>query len=80
MTGRRERSLYPWSVLILLPPSEGKDVPRRGRPLDLADLSFPDLTGARSRVLDKIGEGMRRFPTLNMEGLAPSPETEAKPA
>ena len=30
-------------MLILLPPSEGKDVPRRGRPLDLSDLSFPDL-------------------------------------
>jgi glycerol-3-phosphate acyltransferase PlsX len=35
---------------------------------------------ARSRVLDKIGEGMRRFPTLNIEGPSPSPETEAKPA
>lgn len=35
---------------------------------------------ARSRVLDKIGEGMRRFPTLNIEGPAPGPETEAKPA
>jgi glycerol-3-phosphate acyltransferase PlsX len=32
---------------------------------------------ARSRVLDKIGEGMRRFPTLNIEGPVPSPETEA---
>jgi uncharacterized protein len=41
-------------VLILLPPSEGKDVPRRGRPLDLPDLSFPELTGARDRVLDSL--------------------------
>jgi uncharacterized protein len=41
-------------VLILLPPSEGKDVPRRGRPLDLPDLSFPELTGARDRVLDAL--------------------------
>jgi len=38
-------------VLILLPPSEGKGAARRGKPLDLADLSFPDLTAARERVL-----------------------------
>jgi uncharacterized protein len=47
-------TLYPWPVLILLPPSEGKDVPRRGRPLDLPDLSFPELTGARDRVLGSL--------------------------
>jgi cytoplasmic iron level regulating protein YaaA (DUF328/UPF0246 family) len=41
-------------VLILLPPSEAKDVPRRGRPLDLSDLSFPELTEARERVLDAV--------------------------
>jgi cytoplasmic iron level regulating protein YaaA (DUF328/UPF0246 family) len=41
-------------VLILLPPSEGKDVPRRGRPLDLPELSFAELTGARDRVLDAL--------------------------
>ncbi|HEY9009934.1 MAG TPA: phosphate acyltransferase, partial [Devosia sp.] len=35
---------------------------------------------ARSRVLDKIRDGMGRFPTLNIEGPAQSPETEAKPA
>ncbi len=35
---------------ILLPPSEGKDVPARGRPLDLDQLSFPDLTAARRQV------------------------------
>ena len=38
-------------MLILLPPSEGKGAARRGKPLDLADLSFPDLTPARERVL-----------------------------
>ncbi|MFY8031804.1 MAG: phosphate acyltransferase, partial [Devosia sp.] len=35
---------------------------------------------ARSRVLDKIGEGMRRFPTLTTQGSAHDPEPEAKPA
>jgi hypothetical protein len=41
-------------VLILLPPSEGKAAPRRGRPLDLASLSFQSLTAARERVLDAL--------------------------
>ena len=37
-------------MLILLPPSEGKSAPRRGRPLDDATLSWPELTAARQRV------------------------------
>ncbi len=37
-------------MLILLPPSEGKSVPRRGKPLDDAALSFPVLTEARTAV------------------------------
>jgi uncharacterized protein len=41
-------------VLILLPPSEGKAVPRRGRPLDLGSLSFPALDTARAEVLDAL--------------------------
>jgi uncharacterized protein len=43
-------------VLILLPPSEGKSAPRRGKPLDFATLDFPDLTPARERVLDALIE------------------------
>jgi len=38
-------------VLILLPPSEGKTAPQRGRPLDLATLSEPLLTAPREQVL-----------------------------
>jgi cytoplasmic iron level regulating protein YaaA (DUF328/UPF0246 family) len=41
-------------VLILLPPSEGKTAPRRGKPLDLATLGFPSLTAAREQVLDAL--------------------------
>jgi cytoplasmic iron level regulating protein YaaA (DUF328/UPF0246 family) len=38
-------------VLILLPPSEGKSAPKRGKPLALADLGFADLTEPREQVL-----------------------------
>jgi cytoplasmic iron level regulating protein YaaA (DUF328/UPF0246 family) len=41
-------------VLILLPPSEGKLTPRRGRPLDLSTLSFPELSADRERVLTAL--------------------------
>jgi cytoplasmic iron level regulating protein YaaA (DUF328/UPF0246 family) len=41
-------------VIVLLPPSEGKTAPRRGKPLDLAALSLPPLTGARERVVDAL--------------------------
>lgn len=47
-------------VLILLPPSEGKSAPARGRPLDLGSLSHPELTEARSRLLDELAEISRR--------------------
>jgi uncharacterized protein len=43
-------------VLILLPPSEGKTPPARGKALDLGTLSFPGLTEARERVLDALVE------------------------
>ncbi|UFN44484.1 peroxide stress protein YaaA [Nocardioides okcheonensis] len=41
-------------MLILLPPSEGKTAPRRGKPLDLDALSSPVLTAARTRLLDAL--------------------------
>ncbi len=41
-------------MLILLPPSEGKTAPSRGKPLDLAALSFPSLHQARAEVLDAL--------------------------
>jgi cytoplasmic iron level regulating protein YaaA (DUF328/UPF0246 family) len=41
-------------TLVLLPPSEGKAVGLRGRPLDLDALSFPQLTAVREQVLDAL--------------------------
>jgi cytoplasmic iron level regulating protein YaaA (DUF328/UPF0246 family) len=41
-------------VLILLPPSEGKTSPRRGKPLALGSLSFPTLEPHRRQVLDAL--------------------------
>ena len=41
-------------MLILLPPSEGKRSPRRGRKLDLESLAFPELTQGRAAVLDAL--------------------------
>jgi cytoplasmic iron level regulating protein YaaA (DUF328/UPF0246 family) len=41
-------------VLILLPPSEGKAVPRRGARLDLARLGRPELTRPRTAVLEAL--------------------------
>lgn len=53
--GRPDRGRpYPVPVLILLPPSEGKTAPRRGKPLDLAALSSPVLTPARTRLLESL--------------------------
>jgi cytoplasmic iron level regulating protein YaaA (DUF328/UPF0246 family) len=41
-------------VLILLPPSEGKTRPRRGRSLDLGSLSFPELTPLRESLVETV--------------------------
>lgn len=41
-------------MLILAPPSEGKAAGNRGRPLDLDDLSFPELGPTRHQVLDAL--------------------------
>ena len=41
-------------MLILLPPSEGKAAPRRGKPVDLGSLSFPSLHAPRAEVLDAL--------------------------
>ncbi len=41
-------------MLILLPPSEGKAAPRRGKPLDLSSLGSPALTDTRERLVTAL--------------------------
>jgi cytoplasmic iron level regulating protein YaaA (DUF328/UPF0246 family) len=44
------------TVLVLLPPSEGKSTSRRrGAALDLDRLAFPELAATRRRLLDELG-------------------------
>ena len=61
-------------MLILLPPSEGKAGPRRGRPLDLGALTSPGLTPTRERVLDALVALCRDDPAgaARILGLGPS--------
>jgi cytoplasmic iron level regulating protein YaaA (DUF328/UPF0246 family) len=61
-------------VLILLPPSEGKAAPSRGRALDLDSLSLPALTDARKRVLHALVGLCREEPdrAVTVLGLSPA--------
>ena len=47
--------------LVLLPPSESKYESRRGKPIDLATLSFPTLTPLRAALLD---DALRSAPAV----------------
>lgn len=49
-------------MLVLLPPSEGKRAPRRGRALDLGRLSFPELEQHRAAVLAALVDLCRTGP------------------
>ncbi|WP_107705857.1 peroxide stress protein YaaA [Nocardioides allogilvus] len=56
-------------MLILLPPSEGKSAPRRGRPLDTGTLSSPTLTATREQVLDALVDLAERPDAAEVLGL-----------
>jgi cytoplasmic iron level regulating protein YaaA (DUF328/UPF0246 family) len=56
-------------VLILLPPSEGKTSPRRGRSLETSTLSAPVLTATRERILDALVELSERPDAAAVLGL-----------
>ena len=60
-------------MLVLLPPSEGKTSPKRGKALDLDALSFESLTETRERVLDTLVALARSKPehALTVLGLSP---------
>lgn len=65
-------------MLILLPPSEGKAVPVRGKRLALDTLSFPELTAHRRLVLDRLVALSSEAPGLAAEtlGLGPTQHEE----
>ncbi len=66
-------------MLILLPPSEGKAVPRRGTRLDLARLAHPALTPARDRVLDALVDLCeQRADAAEVLGLGPTQADEVR--
>jgi uncharacterized protein len=60
-------------VLILLPPSESKAGPARGKPLDLATLSAPELTTLRRTLLTRLQEVCRTDPATTIEALGLGP-------
>lgn len=58
-------------MLVLLPPSEGKTAARRGKPLDLGTLSFPELSATRARVLESLAGVSARPDALEALGVPP---------
>ena len=59
-------------MLVLLPPSEGKTPARRGKPLDLGALTFPELTETRRSVLEAVARVSARPDALTALGVPPA--------
>jgi cytoplasmic iron level regulating protein YaaA (DUF328/UPF0246 family) len=52
------------SVLILLPPSEGKNSVKKGKLVNLSSLTFAqDLTSTRKKTWDAMGAKVNKLPT-----------------
>lgn len=60
------------SVLILLPPSEGKTAHAAGTPFELAELSFPELNADRELVISALAEISSRDNALELLGVGAS--------
>lgn len=67
-------------MLMLLPPSEGKAVPSRRKPLDLDALSFPELASTRTEMLDALTTLCSADPARagDVLGLGPSQADEVE--
>jgi cytoplasmic iron level regulating protein YaaA (DUF328/UPF0246 family) len=65
-------------VLLLLPPSEGKAAGGSGAPLDLAGLSFPELTPTRRKLVGSLQRLARRQPGRLRTALNLSPRQRAE--
>jgi hypothetical protein len=59
-------------VLILLPPSESKSGRTRGRPLDPASLSFPELTATRAAVAAALAKVSAHDDAFEVLGVSPT--------
>ena len=59
-------------VIVLLPPSESKATRTRGARLDLAKLSFPELTEAREQVAAAVSEVSARDDAPEVLGVSPN--------
>lgn len=60
-------------MLILLPPSESKHSPARGKPLDLETLNSPELNPLRQRLLRALQELSATDPAAAIEALQLGP-------
>ncbi|MEO3938916.1 peroxide stress protein YaaA [Dermatophilaceae bacterium Soc4.6] len=65
-------------MLVLLPPSEGKTAARRGRPLDLGVLTFPELSDTRRAVLEAVAQASARPDALDALGVPPTLAAEVE--
>ena len=51
-------------MLVLLPPSQGKAAPERGRRAGLSTLVYPRLRERRERLIDAVDPGLRTAPAI----------------